>query len=184
MDMLECPDELLLAIDATTKIQVRKIKEQMKARGNKYVYFFLHNGTDLFMSPEQFGKFYWPGLKACINAVLEMGGTPCIYTEGKMDLKLDYLADVPKGKVLYHLVDTDLKLAKQKLGGIACISGCVDGAILKHGTPEQVVRSVREVLDIAMVDGGYMLDTTIPLDVAEKANLHALFDTVHKHGIY
>lgn len=184
MDMLECPDELLLAIDATTKIQVRKIKEQMKARNNKYVYFFLHNGTDLFMSPEQFGKFYWPGLKACINAVLEMGGTPCIYTEGKMDLKLDYLADVPKGRVLYHLVDTDLKLAKQKLGGIACLSGCVDGAILKHGTPEQVERQVREVLDIAMVDGGYMLDTTIPLDVVDPGNLHALFDTVHKYGNY
>lgn len=185
MDMLTCPDELLMAIDATTKIQVRRIKEQMKANPhNKNVYFFLHNGTDLFMSPEQFETFYWPGLKACINAILEMGGTPCVFTEGKMDQKLDFLADVPKGKVLYHLVDTDLKLAKQKLGGTACISGCVDGVLLKHGTPEQVERHVREVLDVAMVDGGYMLDTTIPLDVAKPENLHTLFNTVHKHGVY
>lgn len=185
MDMLECPDELLMAIEATTKIQVRSIKEQMRANPhNRYVYFFLHNGTDLFMSPKQFEEFYWPGLKACINAVIEMDGVPCIYTEGKMELKLDYLADVPKGKVLYHLVDTDLKLAKQKLGGIACLSGCVDGSVLKHGTPEQVERQVREVLDIAMVDGGYMLDTTIPLDVVDPRNLHTLFDTVHKYGNY
>lgn len=185
MDILSCPDELLLAIEATTKIQIRRIKEQMRANPKmKYVYFFLHNGTDLFMSREQFGKFYWPGLKACMEAVLEMGGTPCIYTEGKMNQKLDYLADVPKGKVLYHLVDTDLKLAKEKLGGIACISGCVDGTIVKHGTPEKVERHVREVLDIAMIDGGYMLDTTIPLDVAKPENLHALFDAVHKYGLY
>jgi hypothetical protein len=185
MDMVECPDELLLAINAATKIQVRRIKEFMARFPNtRTVYFYLHNGTDYFMSPEMFGKFYWPGLKACIEAVIAMGGIARVYTEEKFDQKLDFLADVPKGKVVYHLINSDLKLAKKKLGGIACISGGIDGTALYYGTPDQVERNVRETLDIVMQDGGYILDTSVSLDLAKPENLNRMFETALKYGCY
>ena len=136
------------------------------------------------MSPEQFGRFYWPGLRKCIDTVIELGGTPRIYTEGKYEMKLDYLADVPKGKVIYNLVDTDMKLAKEKLGGKACIAGGINSTMLEWGTPAQVERSVRELLDLLMPGGGYILDTSAPIDVAKPENLRALFDTAFKYGAY
>lgn len=185
MDVVTCPDELLLALETATRVQVRRIRTYMQQNPwAKSIYFFLHNGSDIFMSPDAFGTFYWPGLKACIEAIVELGGTPGIFLEEKYDQKLDYLADVPKGRVLYHFTGGDLRLVKQKLGGIACISGGVDGVLLQHGSPEQVERNVRETLDICMQDGGYFLDTTVPLDLAKPENLHTLFDTARKYGVY
>ena len=185
MDMVECPDELLLAIEASTKVQVRRIKEHFKRMPDtKTVYFYLHNGTDYFMSPQMFEKFYWPGLKACIEAIVECGGYARVYTEEKYDQKMDFLADVPKGKVCYHLINSDLKLAKKKLGGIACISGGIDGTALNFGTADQVERNVRETLEIVMQDGGYILDTSVSLDLAKPENLHRMFETALKYGNY
>jgi len=185
MDMIECPDELLMAIDAATKVQVRRIRSHMARDPHaKSVYFYLHNGTDYFMSPDLFGKFYWPGLKACIEAVIDMGGVARVYTEEKFNQKLDFLADVPKGKVVYHLINTDLKLAKEKLGGVACISGGIDGTLLYYGNPDQVERNVRETLDVVMQDGGYILDTSVSLDLAKPENLRRMFDTAMKYGCY
>ncbi|MEG1523673.1 MAG: uroporphyrinogen decarboxylase family protein [Clostridia bacterium] len=184
MDMYECPDEMLCAIEATTKIQIRKIKEHMMKFPTRSVYFYMHNGTDEFMRTSLFEKFYWPGLKACIDTVIEMGGVAKVYTQGNVEQKLDILAEVPAGKVIYYIIDTDIKKAKEKLGRVACLAGGVDGVLLQYGTKEQVIRNVREVLEICMPGGGYILDTKIQLDNARPENLHALFDTAFQYGVY
>jgi len=60
MDMIECPDELLAALNTATKIQVRSIKNIFKTQPfAKNIVFFIHNGFDMFMSREQFQTFYW-----------------------------------------------------------------------------------------------------------------------------
>lgn len=184
MDMYDCPDELLLAIEAAQRLQVGQILAHMRKNPTRCVYFYLHSGMDEFMSTEQFERFYWPGLKACIQAVNRMGGVSKIYTQGNMEKKLDILRDVPQGSAIYYFTGTNLKKAKQKLGGHVCIAGGVDGVLLLQGTPKQVVWDVREVLDTCMPGGGYLLDTTVQLDNARPENLHALFDTAFKYGVY
>lgn len=186
MDMLECPDELLKALETSTKIQVRSIKHTFATQPFCKTYtFFIHNGFDMFMSREQFQTFYWPGLKACVEAVIECGGIPHIYLEDKMDSKLDIFAnELPAGKVIITLINSDMKKAKELFAGKICISGGIDGTLLEYGTPEQVIANVKNAIDILAPGGGYFLNTDVSLDVAKRENLHAMFETARTYMKY
>lgn len=186
MDMIEYPDELLAALETSTKMQIRTIKSQFAMNPYlKTVAFFIHNGMDMFMSVEQYKTFYWPGLKACIEAVLEMGGTPHVYLEDKYDDKLDIFAnELPAGKCIFTLINCDLEKAKEKFAGKICISGGVNGTLLQFGTKEEVVADVKRAIDILAPGGGYFLNCDVSLDVAKPENLHALFDTARNYMKY
>lgn len=183
MDMIECPDELLAALDTCTKIQVRNIKNQFKTQPfMKNVVFFLHNGFDMFMSREQFETFYWPGLKACIDAVIECGGMPQIYVEDKYDSKMDIIVrDLPANKCILTLINCDIEKWKPACQGKIALAGGVDGTLLQYGTPEQVKKHVKETLDIWAPGGGYLLNCDVSLDKATPENLRAMFDTAKNY---
>lgn len=179
MDILEYPDELLAAVNACTKLRVRDIKNSFKRNPfQKTVTFFMHNGMDNLMSREQFQTFYWPGLKACVDAVVECGGIPRLYMEDKFDAKMDIFAnELPAGKCIVNILNSDKERTKDLFAGKVCIEGGVDGVLLQHGTKEEVIADVKRNIDILGPGGGYFLDTTVSLDVAKPENLHALFDT-------
>ena len=183
MDMIEYPDELLAALETCTKIQVRSIKNQFKTQPfMKNVIFFLHNGFDSFMSREQFRTFYWPGLKACVEAVIECGGIPNLYIEDKYDSKMDIIVnDLPANKCILTLINCNVEKWKEACQGRITLSGGVDGTLLSYGTPDQVVRSVKNTLDLWSPGGGYLLNCDVALDKAKPENLHAMFDTVRNY---
>jgi len=119
-----------------------------------------------------------------MEAVIEMGGVPRIYTEGNYENKLDLFASMPPGKVIYHFIGTDMEKVKGKLTGIACVSGGVNGTLLEYGTREEVIADVKRNIDICAPGGGYMLDCNVSLDVAKSENLHAMFDTARNYMKY
>ena len=186
MDMIEYPDELLAAVNACTKITVRNIREMFKRNPNtRVVTFFVHNGMDMFMSREQFQTFYWPGMKAVVEAVIECGGIPRLYLEDKYDDKLDvFVNELPAGKVIINLINCNMERAKEMFAGKICIQGGVDGVLLQHGSKEQVIENVKHAIDILSPGGGYYLDTDVNLDLAKPENLHALFDTASNYIKY
>nr|MCR4752536.1 hypothetical protein [Eubacterium sp.] len=186
MDVIEYPDELLVALEACTKIQVRSIKQQFaRSPFMKNVVFFLHNGFDSFMSREQFETFYWPGLLACVNAVIECGGIPNLYVEDSYDSKMDILArDLPAGKCVVTLINCNVEKAKELFAGKICVSGGVNGVLLEHGTVEDVVKDVKAAIDLWAPGGGYYLNCDVSLDRAKPENLHALFETARNYVKY
>ena len=186
MDMLEYPDEMLAALETSTKMQIRTIKSQFAMNPYlKTVGFFIHNGMDMFMSREQYKTFYWPGLKACIETVIEMGGVPHVYLEDKYDDKMDIFADeLPPGKCIFTLINCDLEKAKELFAGKICISGGVNGTLLQFGTKEEVIADVKHAIDVLAPGGGYFLNCDVSLDVAKPENLHALFDTARNYMKY
>ncbi|MCR5666241.1 MAG: hypothetical protein K6G01_05375 [Eubacterium sp.] len=186
MDMIEYPDELLAAVNASTKVQIRHIKNTFARQPfAKNVCFFVHNGFDMFMSVEQWQTFYWPGAKACIEAVIECGGTPHLYFEDKMDSKLEIIArDIPVGKCILTFINSDIELVKKHLTGKACLSGGVDGVLLQHGTKEEVIQNVKDAIDRWAPGGGYFLNCDVSLENAKPENLHALFDTAMSYMKY
>ncbi|MCI8991919.1 MAG: hypothetical protein HFG80_04185 [Eubacterium sp.] len=186
MDMVEYPDELLAAIETSTKMQVREIKNTFRRSPFvKTVTFFCHNGFDMFMSREQFQTFYWPGLKKCVEAVIEEGGIPRIFLEDKYDDKMDIIAnELPAGKCIVNIINCNRERTKELFAGKICIQGGVDGILLQHGSPEDVVKNVKEAIDILAPGGGYFLDTSVSLDVAKPENLHALFETAQNYIKY
>lgn len=186
MDMIEYPDELLAAIETSTKMQVREIRNTFRRNSFvKTVTFFIHNGFDMFMSREQFQTFYWPGLKKCVEAVIEEGGIPRIYLEDKFDDKMDIFAnELPAGKCIVNIINCDMERTKEMFAGKICIEGGIDGILLQHGTPEEVEKNVKNAIDILAPGGGYFIDSNVSLDVAKPENLHALFETAQNYIKY
>ena len=186
MDMIEYPDELLEALKTSTKMQVRAIRNAFATQPfMKTGVFFIHNGMDMFMSREQFQTFYWPGLKACVNAVIECGGIPHIYLEDKYDDKLDIFAnELPAGKCIMTLINCNMERAKELFAGKICISGGIDGTLLQYGTKEEVIANVKHAIDVLAPGGGYFLNADMSLDVAKPENLRAMFETARSYMKY
>lgn len=179
MDMIEYPDELLAAIRTCTKIQVRGIKNAFATQPFvKNVVFFIHNGFDMFMSNEQFETFYWPGLKACVDAVIECGGTPHLLIEDCFDNKIDILVrDLPANKCILTLINCNPEKWKAACQGKIAISGGINATILEYGTTDEVKQHVKNVMDIWSPGGGYLVNCDAILDNAKPDNVRALFDT-------
>ena len=150
----------------------------------KRVFFPLHKAMDGFMSDEQYERLYWKPLKKIMMALIDMGVTPFIYTEGPYNTRLDFLTDVPKGKVLYHFEKVDMKEAKRKLSGIACISGNLSISRLEFGSKEDIIRDTRQLLEDCMPGGGYIFDFDGSVEYAKEENVDAMFETLAKYGNY
>jgi hypothetical protein len=183
LDMLRQPDKLLEAIDKITPIAIDMGVSSGKAAGNPMVWMFLHKGPGGFMSDEQFNTFYWPSLRKLLLALIDEGLTPCVYTEGDYTPRLEALADVPRGKVLYHFENVDIHKAKKVLGDVACIAANVPLALLATGTEGEVIACCKEIIDVVGKGGGLVVDTDA-VDEAKPENIMAMSKFVKEYGVY
>lgn len=150
----------------------------------KRVFFPLHKAMDGFMNDEQYERLYWKPLKKILMALIDIGVTPMVYTEGPYSTRLEFLTDVPEGKVLYHFEKVDMKKAKETLSGIACIFGNLPVSMIEFGKKEEVIYTTRKLLDDCMPGGGYIFDFDGSLENAKQENLDAMFETLDKYGKY
>lgn len=150
----------------------------------KRVFFPLHKAMDGFMSDAQYERFYWKPLKKIILALIDMGVTPYIYTEGPYRTRLHHLADVPKGKVFYHFEDVDMAEAKRVLGNTAAICGNLSISRMEFGKKEDIAEDVKQLLDVCAPGGGYLFDFNGSLENCKPENMEIMFETLDKYGKY
>ena len=180
-DLYDDPDFVLARVEENYERMVQMIR-MGKGSGNEFVFMPLHKGMDGFMSAEHYRKFYWKYLQGVILEIIDAGKTPYVYTEGKYNSRLDFLTEVPPGKVVYHFEGVDMAVAKKKLGGIACITGGYQPWKLGWQTREQVRDEIKRLIDICAPGGGYMFETSCGLDYAKRENVEVMFDTVRSYG--
>jgi hypothetical protein len=182
MDMYDRPDELLALIDVVTKFAIKDCIAGSKGKAVPYVWFWLHKGVDTFMSDEYFKKFYWPSLRQYITEVAEAGLTPVVYVEGAYNTRLEYLKEVPPGKVIYSFEYTDMAQAKKILGGHSCIMGNVPAVPLISGKKQEIIDYCKWLIDTCAPGGGYIMDTGTMVDNANPENIDAMFETTFTYG--
>jgi hypothetical protein len=182
-DMLRRPAKLLEALELATQVF---IEYGQGAAGAElpFCWIWMHKGSGGFMSDEQFRTFYWPCLRKGMMALIEKGIIPVVYCEGDDQSRLEYFADVPPGKVIYHFATMDMARAKSVLRGIAAISGNVPNRMLLTATPGEVREYCRKLIEVCGKDGGYILDTSALLDEAKPENVRAMFDAAREFGVY
>jgi len=75
---------------------------------------------------------------------------------------------------------------KQRFGGRMAFHGCISTAgPVAYGTVQDVVDYCRETLEIMMPGGGYCFAPTHQLqDNSPTENVVAMYETVHKYGVY
>ncbi len=75
---------------------------------------------------------------------------------------------------------------KKRFGGRLAFHGCISTAgPLAYGSVEDIVRNVRETLEVMMPGGGYILSPTHQIqDNSPTANVLAMYRTARKTGAY
>jgi hypothetical protein len=79
----------------------------------------------------------------------------------------------------------DIARTHRVLGHKFCLSGGISNVILAHGTPDDVRRRCKEVIDIAARDGGYIMDASaIVQNDAKVENVRAMTEFTREYGLY
>ncbi len=186
LDMYRQPKKLLAALERLVPIAIDLGVRSTAANHHPIVFIPLHKGADGFMSNQDFKTFYWPTLKALVIGLIDEGCVPYLFVEGGYNQRLDIIADadIPKGKTIWIFDQTDMKEVKKRFGGWSCFGGNVPASLLKAGTPSEVERYVKWLIDEVGKDGGYILSTGAVTDDAQAENLHAMIETGKKYGKY
>ncbi len=184
LDMYRQPEKLLKAVERMCDIQLERIAAGPKATQFTPTFMALHRGSHGFMNLKQFEKFYWPYLLEVIVALVDAGYTPDIFFEGDYNSRLEYLAEMPHGKVIARFDQIDMAKAKAILGGKICIAGNVPVSTLQLGTVEEVKKICKDLIDVAGKDGGYILSPASALDEVKPENLKAMMDFTKEYGRY
>ena len=182
MDLFEYPDVIADYCEVELGHMLNFIRLQGQFLKEKWVFIPLHKGMDKFLSDEHYRKFYWPGLQALIEEIINQGMTPYVYTEGKYDSRLECLKEVTKGKVVYHFEICDMVNAKKALGDTACVSGGFPTILLDYGTKQQVIDECKRLIDGCAAGGGYIFETAHGFDHSKPENVEAMFETVKTYG--
>ena len=184
MDMYRQPDRLLAAIDKVTPLMTTGAIAQCEASGNPGVFIPLHKGSDGFMSLKQFETFYWPSLKKMMLDLIDHGLIPCPFFEGDHTQRLEYYADLPKGKILGFFDCTDIYKAKEIIGGTMCMSGFMPLSVLQTGTEDDVKAEAKRLIDVLGKDGGYVMGPKTAMDEADPHLVKVWFDFTKEYGVY
>lgn len=183
-DIIAEPEELKKAIENFYPGSLYGAVAQAQYSNGRFIFIPLHKGMDGFMSDSQYREFYWDTLKRLVMGLINMGYTPWVYSEGKYDSRLQYLTELPEGKVWVHFENVDMKEAKRTVGRNACISGGIRADLLMTGTVDQVKDAVKRNIDICAPGGGYIFDFGESLEFCKPENVEAVFDTVKTYGKY
>ncbi|MBM4276496.1 MAG: hypothetical protein FJ130_01270 [Deltaproteobacteria bacterium] len=184
MDMYRQPDKLLQALEAITPIMIGMGLGAAQQTGNPLIFIPLHKGADSFLSDAQFKKFYWPTLKQVMLGLIEGGCIPFPALEGHWGSRLKVIQDIPKGKTVWMVDQTDMVKAKETLGKNACLIGNVSSSMLNLGTPDDVKAYCKKLIDTAGKGGGFIMGNGAFFDEAKPENVKAMSDFTKEYGVY
>jgi hypothetical protein len=184
MDMYRQPDKLLRALEALIPIMIGMGVGSSQQTGNPQIFIPLHKGADGFLSDEQFRRFYWPTLKAVLLGLIEGGCIPFPALEGHWGSRLEIIQDIPRGKTMWMVDQTDMAKAKETLGKNACLIGNVSSSMLKLGTALDVKDYVKKLIDTAGRGGGFIMSNGAFFDEAKPENVKAMVEFTREYGVY
>ncbi|MBN2074355.1 MAG: hypothetical protein JW762_02270 [Dehalococcoidales bacterium] len=183
IDMYRNPDNLTRVLEERLQSTLAMLDSIPKFTKPTRGFMALHRGSDGFMSLKQFEKFYWPYFKAVLLKMIEKGITPFPFLEGIWDQRLEYFLELPKGSMVCHFAYTNMKKAKDILGGHMCIMGDIPSSLLNAGTPQQVEEYTRDLMAYCGKDGGLIVSNNT-VNQGKPDCIRAMIDTVKKYGVY
>ena len=142
----------------------------------------LWRGDKKFMSEKQFDKFYWPGLKRALQAVIDLGYVPVPFFEAEFGNRLERLLELPKGKIIASVEDVDTANARRILKGHTCVLARGPFS-LKLASPNQVAEYHKDIFDKYGQGGGLILNVRMP-DKGNLEDIKAMVDSIREHCRY
>jgi uroporphyrinogen-III decarboxylase len=184
IDMYRRPKKILEAVEVITPILIDDAINSAKRSMSPVVMIPLHKGTGGFMSQKQFETFYWPTLKRLMLGLIDEGLVPMPFAEGDYGPRLETIADMPEGKVIWYFENMDMARAKSVLGQKACIAGNLPVSVLCTATPVEVKGACKELIEKCAPGGGYILTAGASVSEGSADNFRAMIDAAKEYGVY
>jgi hypothetical protein len=184
LDMYRQPDKLIQACDA---ILDRRIARAIPADTTHRDYpqkiaMPLWRGDPNFMSDAQFQKFYWPGLKKSLQTHVDLEYVPVPFFESKFGDRLEYLLELPKGKILASTDAKDTVRAKEILGGhTSLLVRCPNST--KVWSINQLESFLKDTIDKCGKGGGLILAILLPVN-AKMEDIQAMLKSIKEYSRY
>ena len=176
IDLRKRPEKVRAALDMLTDFMIDIGVGTALESGTPFVFIPLHKGSDAFLSKADYREFYWPSLRAVIDALSEQGLIPCLFAEGSYDERLEILdGDLPDGEVIWWFDKTDMTAANSVLGDQACLMGNVPAGLLKTGSPTEVEAYCVDLIERAGPEGLIVRPGCTP-NRAPAENLEAMIE--------
>jgi len=193
MDMYTIPDKLIEVMEWLADYEVMQAAQEAETMGAGELpgaeNIFFYNGGPPGMPPDLYDKLYIPIAKKMIDAWVERGFNVWAHWDNDLTAHLAgirTLADgLPKGRLLMDLEKTDMKKAKEVLGGVIPICGNVPSSLMVYGTPDEVDAYCRELIEDCAPGGGFILgaECETPWD-SKRENVVAMKRCAAKYGTY
>lgn len=147
--------------------------------------FWMHRSSVPFVNMNHFKNILWRTLKPIIEGLWAQGHQVLFYAEGDWTPHLESFAELPRGSIVFHVDRSDVLEAHSKLGHKFCLSGGIPNWLLTVGTPEEVRKYCKKVIDILAPDGGYIMDASaIIQNDAKVENIKAMTEFTRSYGVY
>ena len=179
-DLYQRPDQVIAASERLVPIVINDIVEACDRLDRCFVTIPLHKGADVFMSDAQYKKFYWPILRAVIDGLNAEGIMPLCFAEGSYNKRLEIIADIPKGRVIWFFDQTDMRKAKAVLGGHQCIKGNIPSSLMTVGSTNDLRKYCEDLLELFADTGGFILANGAVVDYTTDAHLRTLIEVVRR----
>jgi hypothetical protein len=185
LDLRRRPDDVLAAEVQAARIQLDFARQAHDEGGAILASIPLHRGSDGFMSIAQFERFYWPQLRDFMLELIDMGITPRPYYEGVWDRRLEYLAQLPKGKTIGQFQSSDIFKVKEIVGDTMCIMGGFPVSMLKDSEPSAIRETTHELCERVGKGGGFVMATTIgELEGCKPELIETWTNATKEFGVY
>lgn len=183
-DMYRQPDKLIELCEFILEQTLTRPLPPPNEMGYTRLFMTVTRGADNFLSVKQWEKFYWPTFKKLVSELINKGATLCIFFEGDCDARMEYLLDLPKGKILARVENTDIFRAKEILKDHVCLEGNLPCSVLQTGTVDDVKACVKKLIDVVGKDGGYVISANSSLDYVKPENLQTMIEFAKEYGQY
>ena len=185
IDIMRRPDKVIAAQDKIMRFELEFAINSCKATGMDRAFLPLHRGSDGFMSLKHFENLYWKQLKEVLVTLVDNGITPIVFYEGAWDQRLEYLAELPKGKTVGWFQSSDIFKVKEVLGDTMCIVGGMPNSLLRAGPAEEVRAHTKRLCETVGKGGGFMMCTGVgELAGCDPELVQVWADATREYGRY
>ena len=134
-----------------------------------------------FMSVKQFEEFYWPHMKQVLDIAMENDKTVFVFCENSMLRFKDFFNDLPRGLMIHHLEEDDIRQTRKEVPNI-CLAGGMPIEYMGKESADKCVEAAQKLIDDMGV--GYVWGVTkIPAykNDMRSENLKAVLDVCHTY---
>jgi hypothetical protein len=191
MDIFEQPDKVKQFCEWVMDYEIQHAMKLAMTMGAGEVpgadTIFFYNGGPPGMSPGIYDEFFFPYAKQMNHAWVNRGFKIWNHWDNDHTPFLETIQTItegiPKGKIVMDFEKTDMKKAKEILGGTVTIYGNVPSALCVYGSPEEVDAYCKQLIEDCAEGGGFILgsECEVPWD-SKPENIRAIIEAAKKYS--